>query len=45
MFSESKIGSAYNEIVYWKKVLFLLPTPAAGKRFIEELARLVNSWT
>ena len=42
---ESKINSAYNEIVYWKKVLFLLPTGAAGKRFIKEIIRLVNSWT
>ena len=44
-FIESKIDSAYNQIVYWKKVLFLLPTGAAGKGFIEEMIRLVNSWT
>ena len=42
---ESKIDSAYNELVYWKKVLFLLSTGAAGKGFIEETIRLVNSWT
>ena len=40
---ESKIYSAYNDIVYWKKELFLLPTGAAGKGFIEEMMRLVNS--
>ena len=44
-FIESKIDSAYNEIVYWKKVLFLLPTGAAGKGFIEEMIRLVNGLT
>ena len=42
---EKQIDSAYNEIIYWKKVLFLLPTGAAGKGFIEEMIRLVNSWT
>ena len=26
-------------------MLFLLPTGAAGKGFIEEMIRLVNSWT
>ena len=45
MLIEGKIDSAYNEIVYWKKVFFLLPTGAAGKGFIEEMIRLVNSWT
>ena len=44
-FIESKICSAYSEIVYWKKVLFLLPSRAAGKGFIEEMTKLVNSWT
>ena len=42
---ESKTGSVYSEIVYWKKVLFLLTTGAAGKGLIEETIRLVNSWT
>ena len=40
-FIEGKINSAYNEIVCWKKkVLFLLPTGAAGKGFIEEMKDL-----
>ena len=43
MFIVGKIDSAYNEIVYWKKGLFLLLTGAAGKGFIEEMTRLVNS--
>ena len=45
MFIKDKIDSSYNETVYWNKVLFILPTGAAGKRFIEEMTRLVNSWT
>ena len=39
------MDSAYNEKVYWKKVLFLLPTAAAGKGFIIEMTKFVNSWT
>ena len=33
-FIKIKIDSAYNGVVYWKKVLFLLPTGASGKGFI-----------
>ena len=29
----------------FEKVLFLLPAGAAGKGFIEETGRIVNSWT
>ena len=42
---ESKIDSTYKVILYWKKVFFLLPTGVAGKGFVEEMIRLVNSWT
>ena len=38
-FIESKIDSAYNEIVYWKKVRFLLPIGAVGKGFIVEVTK------
>ena len=44
-FIEIKIDSAFNEIVYWKQVLFLLPTEAAGDGFIEQMIKIVNSWT
>ena len=43
-FIKSKKDSAYNEIVYWEKVLFLLLT-GAGKGFIKEMTRFVNSWS
>ena len=35
---------AYEEIVYWRQNLFLVPTGNAGKRFIKEMTRLINSW-
>ena len=38
------INSGYNEIVYWKKVLLLLPTGAAGIGSIEKMIRFINSW-
>ena len=38
------INSGYNEVVYWKKVLLLLPTGAAGMGSIEKMIRLINSW-
>lgn len=34
----------YNEIVFWKKNLFILPSGNAGKSYIRELTRLVNAW-
>ena len=43
MVIESKIAFAYNKIVYWQKVLFLLPTGTARQGFVEEMKRLVNS--
>ena len=34
----------YEEIVYWKKNLFKLPSGAAGKQYIKEMTRLINIW-
>ncbi|MEM7298736.1 MAG: C2H2-type zinc finger protein [Bacteroidota bacterium] len=36
------ISAAYEEIVHWKKNLFLVPSGAAGKKFVKESARLVD---
>ena len=44
-FIEIKIESAYNKIVYKKKVLFLIPTGAAEKGFIGKIIRVINCWT
>ena len=35
------VNNIYERIVYWKKNLFLLPTGKAGRKFIEELTRLL----
>jgi len=42
---ESDVNYAYEKIVYWRKNLFMVPTGGAGKRFINELTRLITSWT
>ena len=38
------LNQAYDRIVFWKKNMFLLPTGAAGKKFIAELTRLMYAW-
>lgn len=42
---EKDPDEAYGQIVYWWKNLFMLPSGAAGKRFINELNRILNLWT
>ena len=46
--SETQLGTIvemmYEEIVYWRKNLFKLPSGAAGKRYIRELTRLIKKW-
>ena len=32
-------------VAHWRKSLFLLPSGSTGKSFIEEMTRLINSWT
>ena len=32
-------------VVHWRKSLFLLLSGSTGKSFIEEMTRLINSWT
>ena len=38
------INAIYNEIVFFKKNLFKLPSGAAGKEYIRETTRLLNMW-
>ena len=40
-----KIKKIYEEIVFWRKNMFDLPSGATGKAFIRELTRLIESWT
>ena len=42
---KNKFDEVYNKVVHWRKSLFLLPSGSTGKRLIEEMTRLVNSWT
>ena len=39
-----EVNHAYNEIVYWRKNIFKLPSGAAGKLFIKESTRLLRAW-
>ena len=41
----NEFDEVYNKVVHWRKSLFLLPSGSTGKRFIEEMTRLINSWT
>lgn len=41
---EQVINAVYEEVVYWRKNIFLLPSGAAGKSYIRETTRLINSW-
>ncbi len=38
------LNVVYEKIVFWRQNLFRLPSGNAGKRFIREVTRLVNSW-
>ena len=42
---KNKFDDVYNTVVHWRKSLFLLPSGSTGNRFIEEMTRLINSWT
>ena len=39
------INATYDEIVHWRKNIFLLPSGKAGKLFIRETSRLLDIWT
>ena len=41
---EKDLNSAYEKIVHWKKNLFILPSGAAGKRYVKEVTRLMKLW-
>ena len=40
----NRVDEVYEKIVFWRKNLFLLPSGKAGKEFISEMTRLLNSW-
>ena len=39
------LDDVYNQIVYWKKNLFYLPSSHSGKQYIREQTTLLNAWT
>ena len=41
---EKKFNVIYNIMVYWKKNVFMLPAGRAGKDYIDEITRLLNTW-
>ena len=41
---EIDLPDAYENIVHWKRNLFMMPSCAAGKKYIEEIARLLKLW-
>jgi hypothetical protein len=38
------IDQIYNEIVFWRRNLFMLPSGAAGKKFITETTKWIEYW-
>ena len=38
------LNNAYEKIVKWKKNLFMLSSGAAGKKYVEEVTRLMKLW-
>ena len=38
------VSDIYNEIVFWRKNVFMLPNGAAGKAFVKEVNRLIDAW-
>ena len=41
---EKDLNNAYEKVVHWKKNFLMLPSEAAGKRYVEEVTRLMVLW-
>ena len=41
---EANVSTVYEQIVYWIKNVFLLPSGKAGKQYIDETTKLMNEW-
>ena len=41
---QKDLEEAYEQIVYWRKNVFMVPTSASGKKFINEFTRLFDQW-
>ena len=38
------INAAYEEVVFWRKNVFMLPIGQAGKSFIKEMTKMIEMW-
>jgi hypothetical protein len=36
------VGAVYEEVVHWRKNLFLVPSGAAGKKYVRESAKIID---
>ena len=39
---QKDLEEAYNQIVYWRKNIFMVPTGATGKKFIDEISKSMD---
>ena len=42
---QEDLEEAYEQIVYWRKNVFMVPPGASGKNFINEITRRFDQWT
>ena len=42
---QKDLEETYNQVVYWRKNIFMVPTGAARKKVIDGISRLLNLWT
>ena len=42
---QKDLEEAYEQIVYWRKNVFMVPTDVSGKMFINEITRPFDQWT
>ncbi len=40
-----ELAAAYTEVVQWRRNVFMVPSGSAGKRFVREICRLIDSFT
>ena len=41
---EKNLSQVYENVVFWRKNLFLLPSGKAGRKFVGEVSRLMSEW-
>ena len=38
------LKSCYDELIFWRKNLYMLPKGSSGKEYFNEITRLINEW-